>query len=69
METSNAVFLVELRSAQRKMSDCVAQEPQYQAMKRGPLNFWAIKCPLGAPRANTSARECDAVTDGPVGTN
>jgi hypothetical protein len=58
METSNAVFLVEIRSAQREMSVCVAQEPQYQAMKRGPLNFWAIKCPLGAPRANTSAREC-----------
>jgi hypothetical protein len=38
------------------MSDCVAQEPQ--AMKQAPLNFWAIKCPLGAPRSDTSAREC-----------
>jgi hypothetical protein len=57
MPTSNAVFLVELRSARREMRNCDAQEPQYQAIKRGPLNSWAIKCPLGAPRANTSARE------------
>ncbi len=41
-----------------EMSDCVAQEPQYQGMKRGPLDCWTIKCPLGAPRTNTSAREC-----------
>jgi hypothetical protein len=58
METSNAALLVELRSAQREVGDRVSQEPQYQPLKRGRLNPWAIECPLGAPRANTSAREC-----------